>query len=92
MLPDEGLWESLEGSSLVLIKLRRDMASVLCCSLCTVQAQVSLGTLLSLVQHMMYSKDWIVFFKTMDFTVFKKLHLNTIWLCLKISILIGFGT
>ena len=33
--PDEGLWESLEGSSLVLIKLRRDMASVLCCSFCT---------------------------------------------------------
>lgn len=34
-LPEEGLWESLEGSSLVLIKLRRDRAWVSCCSFCT---------------------------------------------------------
>lgn len=32
------------------------------------------------------------FFLTMDFTVFGKFHVDTIWLCLEISILIGFGT
>lgn len=91
-MPDQGLWESLEGSSLVLVKLRRDGTSVLYCSLGTAQAQVHLGALLSLVQRLMHSKGCGFFFLTMDFTVFEKVHLNTIWLYLKISILIRFGT
>lgn len=81
----EGLWVSIEGSSLVLAKLRRSGQNVLCCSCCTAQTQVSVGILLSLVQGIMHSKGWGILalvFLNMDFANFEKLYSNTIWLCL----------